>query len=127
MKKIILLALMLVTFLAVNAQQKSYSNLKTEPFMEAVSHDDMQILDVRTPNEFSQGHIKNAKNINIFNKDFVKQVTKTLDKKKTVYVYCRSGGRSAKASAILSDAGYDVVNLLGGFMGWQSAKYPIEK
>jgi len=127
MKKIILLALMLVTFLEVNAQQKVYSNLKTEPFMEAVSHDDMQILDVRTLREFTQGHIKNAKNISVFEKDFLKQAAKTLNKKKTVYVYCRSGGRSAKASSMLNKAGYDVVNLLGGFIGWQRAQYPIEK
>ncbi len=127
MKKIILLALLVLPFMGVNAQQKAYSNLKTEPFMEAVSHDDIQILDVRTLREFTQGHIKNAKNISVFEKDFLKQAAKTLNKKKTVYVYCRSGGRSAKASSMLNKAGYDVVNLLGGFIGWQRAQYPIEK
>jgi len=51
----------------------------------------------------------------------------STDKKETVYVYCRSGGRSARASAALAEKGFKIVNLNGGILGWQRAQYPIAK
>lgn len=80
-----------------------------------------QIIDVRTPEEFESGHIENAKNINWLGYDFQKDVA-TLDKTKPVFVYCKVGGRSAKAAAKLSEMGYtQIYDLDGGFLKWESA------
>lgn len=86
----------------------------------------VQLVDVRTPKEFTQGHIKNAKNINVFDNDFMEKMSK-FDKKQAVYVYCRSGGRSMKAAKMLKSKGFQVVNLNGGFMGWERSGYKSVK
>ncbi|WP_418263762.1 rhodanese-like domain-containing protein [Flavobacterium faecale] len=79
-----------------------------------------QILDVRTPEEFNQEHIPNALNIN-WNGDNFEVEAEKLDKSKPVFVYCKSGGRSKKASAKLTELGFEnVCELEGGFMQWSS-------
>lgn len=85
------------------------------------------VLDVRTPQEFANGHLPNAMAINIFDADFKQKVGK-LDKSKAVYVYCAVGGRSAKASQILQESGFKTVyNMAGGFNHWQAAGLPSVK
>lgn len=87
---------------------------------------DVQLVDVRTPEEYREGHIKNSLNINVQGSSFEAEVAK-LDKKRPVMVYCRSGGRSASAQRMLIDMGFaEVVNLDGGIRGWQSAGKPVE-
>ena len=84
-----------------------------------------QLIDVRTPEEFASGHLQNAVNINFYSGDFKEQLEK-LDKSKPVMVYCKSGGRSGKAMAILKELGFAVVyNLDGGIEGWKEKKLPI--
>jgi rhodanese-related sulfurtransferase len=125
MKRILIVLLVLFSFSTIQAQ--TYKNAAAEAFKTEISKDTVQLVDVRTPGEYTQGHIKGAVNINLKQAEFLAQVEKTIDKKKTVYVYCRSGGRSAYASKMLSQAGFTVVNLSGGILGWQRAQYPIEK
>jgi rhodanese-related sulfurtransferase len=85
------------------------------------------LLDVRTPEEFSEGYIANAKNINFYDDDFSERVI-TLNKNEPVLVYCKKGSRSAKACKVLKDAGFKTIyDLEGGFTAWQSAKQPIAK
>ncbi|MBT2162435.1 rhodanese-like domain-containing protein [Zobellia barbeyronii] len=73
------------------------------------------LVDVRTPEEFSAGHLDNALNINWFDTDFIKSVD-TIDRARPVYVYCKMGGRSAKAAHVLDSLGFSkVVNLEGGY------------
>jgi thioredoxin len=80
-----------------------------------------QILDVRTPEEFTSEHIDKATNINWLGNDFVANAEK-LDKSKPVFVYCKSGGRSAKASAKLAELGFKTIyELQGGIMKWNAA------
>ena len=77
------------------------------------------LLDVRTIDEYNEGHIPNATLIDI-NKpeDFVEKIL-ALDNSKHYYVYCRSGVRSSKACQIMKHYGFGVVkNLLGGFLDW---------
>ncbi len=89
---------------------------------------DIQLIDVRTPEEFSEGHIDNAVNINFYDDNFIKDMTSKLDKSKPIYVYCRSGGRSGKASKKLEDAGFTkVYDLKGGFMNWTDNKLKVVK
>ena len=79
-----------------------------------------QILDVRTPEEFTGGHIDNATNIDWQGENFVKS-TEKLDKNKPVYVYCRSGKRSLKASEKLEELGFKkIYNLDGGYLKWNA-------
>jgi len=77
------------------------------------------LLDVRTLEEVEEGYIPSATNIDIYKgPEFVSEIEK-LDKTKNYYVYCRSGGRSAQACAIMNELGFEnTYNLLGGFTEW---------
>jgi thioredoxin 1 len=84
----------------------------------------VQVVDVRTPEEFSEGHLKNASNMDVLNAQFEKNI-QTLDKEKPVFVYCLSGGRSSKAMDVLVRRGFkEVYNLDGGYMKWSLAGKP---
>lgn len=86
---------------------------------------DFIILDVRTPEEYSEGHIEGAINIDYYADDFENKLDE-LDKGKTYLVYCRTGSRSASARDIMTDLGFkNIYNMTGGISDWQSAGYPI--
>lgn len=108
-------------------QQEGILVVDSNRFEEQMKESTSQIVDVRTPEEFAEGHIANATNMNVIGDDFEKQI-ETLDKEKPVMVYCKSGGRSAKAASILKEKGFkNVYDLDGGILGWQDAKKPIEE
>lgn len=80
-----------------------------------------QILDVRTPEEYKSGHIENSDNVNWLGNSFV-ALTDKYDKKKPIFVYCKSGGRSSKASEKLAELGFTTIyNLDGGMLKWEAA------
>lgn len=80
-----------------------------------------QILDVRTPEEYATGHIENSDNVNFLSDSFVLRTDK-YDKTKPVFVYCKSGGRSAKAADKLAELGFTAIyNLDGGMLKWEAA------
>ncbi len=79
-----------------------------------------QLIDVRTPKEYQAGHLPGAVNMDILQEGVISRF-QTLDKDKTVYVYCQKGGRSANAFKVLDSLGYKTVDLLGGY-GALSAK-----
>jgi len=83
------------------------------------------LVDVRSPEEFASNHIKGAVNININSSEFEEKI-KLIDKSNTILVYCKSGGRSSKAYNTMQNFGYNVYELRGGLLKWQSAGYPIE-
>lgn len=84
-----------------------------------------EIIDVRTPAEFAEGHIEGAVNIDLNGPDFMGQVD-SLDPAKTYAVYCRSGNRSAAATRYMQDRGFgSVYELGGGILSWQSAGLPL--
>jgi rhodanese-related sulfurtransferase len=86
------------------------------------------VLDVRTLNECNEGMIPSAINVDIYKgQDFIDEL-ETLDKTKNYYVYCRSGGRSAQACAIMNQLGFETThNLLGGFTQWKGeVTFPVE-
>lgn len=85
-----------------------------------------QLIDVRTPGEFAEGHLPGARNINSQREDFTQALT-ALDKSKPVFVYCLSGGRSKVATQTLRKLGFkDVHELKGGYLKWSSRMMPVE-
>ena len=87
-------------------------------FEKKISEEDVQLVDVRTPEEWGNGVITNAALINYFDKDFKDQLSK-LDKDKPIAVYCKSGGRSGKTAKILSELGFkEIYDLKGGYLNW---------
>ena len=78
------------------------------------------IIDVRTPEEFEEGHIQGALNINVKSEDFVSEIEK-LSKSDTLLVYCRSGRRSLYATQVMVSFGFQkIYDLEGGFLNWES-------
>jgi rhodanese-related sulfurtransferase len=77
------------------------------------------LLDVRTPAEYRSGTLPKAINVDVTAKTFADQLAK-LDKSKTYFVFCRSGGRSASACSKMSREGFKVYNLSGGIGAWPS-------
>jgi len=120
MKKLALL--LVVAIMAISCQSQNNSKIKVVPMAEfktEISKGNVQLIDVRTPEEFSEGAIQNAKNINV-NDDFFESEVQKLDKTKPVYVYCRSGMRSQKAAQKMIELGFiQVIDLEGGFLSWK--------
>ena len=86
----------------------------------------VQLIDVRTPQEYAGGHLRNALNINIRSDDFDDGLNK-LDKTKPIMVYCLSGGRSSLAAKKMQEMGFnEVYDLDGGIMKWRNAGKPVE-
>ena len=93
-------------------------NLNVNAWVNFKDNEDAFLLDVRTAEEFNEGHIKGALNIDIFSPAFQAEVEK-LDKSKDMYIVCKSGGRSASAGNAMESMGFNrVTNLAGGMMGW---------
>jgi rhodanese-related sulfurtransferase len=126
MKSIItLLALLLLTRAGI-AQQKTV--LPVKDFENAVQVAGVQLVDVRTPQEFKDGYIKSAVNANWQNEQQFTAVVNKLDKAAPVYVYCLSGVRSGKAADWLAANGFKkIINLEGGIKAWLAAGKKVEK
>jgi len=102
----------------ITAQTINKKVSKTE-FAELMKKSGAQLIDVRTPREFSNGFIEGAKNIDYNGDSFEKQMKK-LDKNKPVLVYCAAGGRSENAAELLKEWGFiEVYDLEGGYNGWK--------
>lgn len=84
-----------------------------------------QLVDVRTTEEYSKMHIKNSLHINWNDKENFDVSTKKLNKKKPIYIYCLSGGRSKKAAEYLTQQGFEVFEIEGGIMKWEAANLPL--
>lgn len=121
---ILLLIAVVVVALACKPSGKSdaYKTVGVDEF-EQLAHqaDSVVVLDVRTPQEFAEGHLRRAVAIDINDSSFLSTALERLPMEKTIAVYCRSGRRSAKAAALLAAKGYIVVNLDGGIIAWNKA------
>lgn len=88
-------------------------------FDQMTRSQDATILDVRTPEEYAGGYIKNAINIDVLEEDNFRSKVDSLDRSEPVYLYCRSGKRSAAASEILKEMGFKkIYDLENGYSGW---------
>ena len=125
-----LFSIALVAFLfssCTNGQSNSNAstNLSATEFAKKISEQPTAtILDVRTPGEFSKGHLVNAKNYDWNGEEFETQI-KSLDKSKPIFVYCLSGSRSAAAAKQMRSEGFKTVyELKGGILKWRGANLP---
>ena len=125
MKKIVLLTSFAFLIFSCSSKQ-DLQNLEATAFQKEInSASKKQILDVRSAEEFQNGHIEGAVNADINSPSF-QQTASTLEKEKTVFVYCLSGARSASAAGQLKEMGFTkIVNLTGGMLAWQSSDLPI--
>ena len=120
--KFISLLLLSILFISCNGQTSSAVNtIDAKSFAEKLkTNENPQLLDVRTPEEYSVDHIDNAKNVNWNGDDFVAKVN-SYDKSKPIFVYCKVGGRSAQAANKLAELGFkEIYNLNGGIMKWNA-------
>jgi thioredoxin 1 len=101
--------------------------LSPEAFEKAIASEDAQLVDVRTPEEYKKGHVKNALLIDWKKKEqFGKIASKKLDPSRPVYVYCAAGVRSHAAAEFLRKKGFSMVyELDGGIEKWKDEKKPI--
>lgn len=124
MKKISVCLLSMLGIFSACCRQH-FDNTDVEGFAALISNPDVTVLDVRTIEEYNEGHIANAINIDVNKNDFLEKSLALLPKNKTIAVYCRSGRRSAKAAAQLAKSGYNAVNLKGGIIAWTESAKPI--
>lgn len=102
------------------------ATITVDEFENKLSRENIQLIDVRTPEEFNNGHLKGALNYNINATEFESQLSK-LDKNKPVLVYCLSGGRSGSAAEIIAGKGFtEVYNMQGGIMKWNAANKSLD-
>ena len=109
------------------AASAAYKNLSVDEFEQMAADKQNVILDVRTPGEFSAGHIAGAVNLDYNAPDFQEKAA-ALDKNKTYLVHCAVGGRSVRACEKLNHLDFpNLYNLPGGFKAWAKAGQPVEK
>ncbi|MCB0397505.1 MAG: rhodanese-like domain-containing protein [Flavobacteriales bacterium] len=103
-------------------------SIGVEEFAQTLEQNPGKIVDVRTPEEFSGGHLQGAMNFNVNADDFMALCEAGLDKSQPVYVYCKSGGRSATAANMLKEAGFsNIINMEGGITAWKDAGRPVNQ
>lgn len=137
MKKLIsgTLALLMIPFMATacGVGEQSPDGYENAPVSHAHEHWQQgaaspipfQFIDVRTVEEFKQGHIQGARLIPV---DVLADHLADVPKDKQVYVYCHSGTRSARAAKLLADKGFkNIENVVGGIEAWKSAGYEVVK
>ena len=130
MKRYYLLISLLLTCIFHNCKQtpkaQSLKLISTDEMIELMDTEEIQLVDVRTPSEYNEGHVPDAQNINFYDENFDQQI-ETLDKSKPIIVYCKSGGRSAKCASKLVEKGFEkIYDLEGGFSQWKFKGLTIE-
>lgn len=125
MKHLILTLLSLLPALLLAADK--ITHVEAEEAAKLITDGKVTVVDVRTAEEFKEGHIKGAKNIDVTENDFDKKLG-DLDKSKPVLVHCQAGGRSTRSLPSFEKLGFtQVYHLDGGFNGWTKAGKPVEK
>ncbi len=98
--------------------QSSIFTISVDLFYLELSSENL-LIDVRTPEEFKEGHIEGALNISVLSGDFKKKINE-LPKEAPVYIYCRSGKRSKKAAIQMDSLGFKkIFDIEGGYIAWK--------
>lgn len=120
MKKLtFLLLIVLLISSCENKQTGEITVVSTEEMQSILDLQEVQLLDVRTQDEYNKGHLTNSQNIDFNSPTFDKDIA-GLNKDKPVILYCQKGGRSAKCAEKMQLAGFKkIYDLEGGFSKWQ--------
>ena len=118
---------MLFSLIGCNAQSEGFKSLSVEEYAKAIEDTTIVRLDVRTAEEYADGHIEKTLNIDVLKSDFEQRAVAELPKDKTIAINCRSGKRSKNAARILVKNGYKVIELDSGFNGWTGKGMPVSK
>lgn len=122
-----ILALLLFVFSPAFAEDKTVKHVNASGAAALVDTNKVVIVDVRSADEFSEGHIKGAKNIDFRSSKFEAGLS-ALDKGSPVLVHCASGGRSTASLKIFAKLGFtNVTHLDDGFEAWKAAGLPVAK
>jgi len=111
---------------AAAEKKAAVKNVSVEEFDCLRQQKDTVVLDVRTADEYADGHLKDSVLIDLRSPDFAERIGK-LDKSKSYLVHCAAGGRSARACAKMDALGFKTVNLDGGLGAWKDAGKPVVK
>lgn len=118
-KRLFILAVSAASIFSVSAQTAGYKQVNPAQFEQLIKKPGGVLLDVRTQNEFKNGHITNSGQLNFYALDFKKRLL-ILPKDGPIYLYCNTGYRSEKAAKMLVEDGYtNVYNLKHGIMDWE--------
>lgn len=126
--RLMILSFMLaIAVVSCDSNGQGVTTIKVDEFAQKIGDGaEVQLVDVRTPEEYGEKRIKGSVNINVDDAAFETQMGK-LDKNKAVYVYCLAGSRSERAAQWASKNGFkEIYNLDGGMRSWLSANKPVE-
>jgi rhodanese-related sulfurtransferase len=116
----------LLCFCQLSCAQKN-GGISVEEFNKEISKPGVIILDVRTPEEYAEGHLVNSVNIDFRDDNFSARID-SLDKSKEYELYCRSGVRSGNSVELMHQKGFKKVDhLQGGIIEWKSKGLPVTK
>ncbi|MFZ4861960.1 thioredoxin domain-containing protein [Sphingobacterium sp. Mn56C] len=119
-------SLLLCLFFGIVSAAKAQLKMEArEAYDQLNRNKKIQLLDVRTTEEYTEKHIKNAIHLDWKNQEMFDQGLEKLNKKTPVFVYCLSGGRSQLAAKKLSDAGFSVLEIEGGILKWEAENLPL--
>ena len=120
--------LVLLTLLVACAPVEYGRDLSADAVAAMLKSDTSAMLvDVRTPEEYAEGHLRNSTLMDYYRADIHDRL-RSLPKDRSVVLYCRSGRRSADAKHYLDSLGYTrVFNMLGGIVAWQEHNHPVEQ
>ncbi|RSK39154.1 rhodanese-like domain-containing protein [Mangrovimonas spongiae] len=124
-KSAFVLVLLSIVAMSCISRSENVNVVSSEEMQTLLDMDDVQLVDVRTPEEYKEGYIDHAQNIDYYSDTFEEDILE-LDKTKPVIVYCKSGGRSAKCAEKLIKAGFvKVYDLDGGISQWKHEGHQV--
>ena len=121
------LCLVFTTLFSCQQKEGQFKSVSVDDFSTLIANPEVQLLDVRTVAEYSEGHIGGSLNINVMDDKFSMNADELLDKARPVAVYCKSGRRSRNAARLLTEKGFEVYNLDKGFDNWKELGKDIER
>lgn len=127
MKRLMGIITMLCSLFGCSAQTEGFKSLTVKEYAKAIEDTTIVRLDVRTAEEFAEGHIAKTLNIDVLKNDFESKAVAMLPKNHIIAVNCRSGKRSKNAARILVKNGFKVIELDGGYNDWVKNRMPVTK
>lgn len=127
MKRLMGIITMLCSLFGCSAQTEGFKSLTVKEYAKAIEDTAIVRLDVRTAEEFAEGHIAKTLNIDVLKNNFESKAVAMLPKNHIIAVNCRSGKRSKNAARILVKNGFKVIELDGGYNDWVKNRMPVTK